>query len=162
MRRMDIVTPGIPEVFRGAPLFLDATCISPLHGNGTPMPQAAVTPGIVLQRKDHATRVDDYPDVEASPHAALLSLSVETFGRWGDQCHQLVKQLARHRAASCPPQLRASAQTAYASRRWALLSVGVQKAVAQTLIRETGADLPSAPAALSAPPLVDILDSCSP
>ena len=155
---MDIITPGIPEVCRGTHLFLDATCVSPLHANGTPMPQAAGTPGIVLQRADRKNKESDYPDVEASLHASFLSLSVETFGRRGEQSLMLVNQLARYKAASAPPQLRSVTHTAYASRWWALLSVAVQKAVAQTLVRQGGPDLLSEPSALEPPTLVDVLD----
>jgi len=81
-RRMDLVTPGLSGVFNGKPLFIDATCISPVHGNGTPMSGAADNDGICLQRKDRDTHEIDYPDVSQAPHAQLLSLSVVTYGRW--------------------------------------------------------------------------------
>jgi hypothetical protein len=48
----------------------------------------------VLSKKDKDTYEVDYPDVAAAPHAQLLSLSVETYGRWGKDCLRLVKELA--------------------------------------------------------------------
>ena len=80
-RRMDLVTPGIPSVFRGCPLFMDATCHSPVHGNGEPMPRAAGANGAVLAEADRRNREVDHPDVEAAPHAQLLCLRVETYGK---------------------------------------------------------------------------------
>ena len=40
-------------------------------------------------------RERDYPDVEASAHAQLLCLGVETYGRWSPDYLTLVRQLAK-------------------------------------------------------------------
>ena len=40
-----IMTGGIDGVFGGSPLWIDVTCISPVHGTGEPMPQAAINDG---------------------------------------------------------------------------------------------------------------------
>ena len=81
LRRLDLVCSGLPGVFEGKPLFMDATCVSPVHGDGRPMPRAHRENGAALSAKDNVTRETDYPDINRSPHAQLLSLSVETYGR---------------------------------------------------------------------------------
>jgi len=40
-RRLDLVSQGISGVFGGKPLFMDATCISPVRGSGVPTKRAA-------------------------------------------------------------------------------------------------------------------------
>ena len=46
----------------------------------------------------------------------------------------IVKALAAARARAVPEHLRAGARTAFASRWWAMLSVGAQAALAMTLV----------------------------
>ena len=157
LRRMDIVTPGIPGVFRGKPLFIDATCVSPLRGNGTPTARSARIDGAKLKKVDARTKYTDYPDVEQSAEAALLSLSVEVFGRWGDDCLQLVRDLSRCKALSSPSLLQKNVRHAWASRWWGLLSVQLQTIMATSLLRSTGHDLSEAAAVLDMPTLVDLL-----
>ena len=77
------------------------------------------------QRTARRNREDDYPDVEASPHAQLLSTGVETYGRWSPDSLKLVRQLSKAKAARAPPLLRRSAEYAFSARWWALLSVAV-------------------------------------
>ena len=64
-RRMDLVTPGIPGVMGGIPLFMDATCVSPVHGDGSPMPRAAQEDGAAVADAARKNRESDCPDVEA-------------------------------------------------------------------------------------------------
>ena len=101
-------TRGIEGVFHGKPLFIDATCISPVRGTGEAMPNAANQNGACLRKKDAETRNQDYPDVANSVHAQLLSLSVETYGRWGQDCIKLVRQLAASKASQYPAILEKS------------------------------------------------------
>ena len=160
-RRLDLVSQGISGVFGGKPLFMDATCISPVRGSGVPMARAATEDGAVLSEKDKDTYEVDYPDVAAAPHAQLLSLSVETYGRWGKDCLRLVKELARAKASFSPEILRVSVQQAYGRRWWALLSVCVQKFVSDSILQEQGADLTDAIAHTMPPlPLADVFDFC--
>ena len=156
-RRMDLVTPGIANVFGGAPLFIDATMVSPLHGTGVPMANAATTDGAVLAAASNRNSTQDYPDVEASPLAQLLCLGVETYGRWGPHCLTLVRQLARNKASTYSAALRRPAEAAHTTRWWSLLSVAAQRQVAETSLREAGADLLPAGSA-PAPPLDELLD----
>ena len=154
---MDLVTPGIASVFGGAPLFIDATMVSPLHGTGVPMANAATTDGAVLAAASNRNSTQDYPDVEASPLAQLLCLGVETYGRWGPHCLTLVRQLARNKASTYSAALRRPAEAAHTTRWWSLLSVAAQRQVAETSLREAGADLLPAGSA-PAPPLDELLD----
>ena len=155
---MDIVTPGLHGVYRGLPLFLDATCVSALDRNGNARAGAAARDGALLQAAERRNRRVDYPDVEASPQAQLLCLGVESHGRWSEHCLELVKQLARRRASGAPAPLRRSLKAALAARWWGILSVGVQSAVAEGVIRDAGADLLADAGLAQLPPVADVLD----
>ena len=158
-RRMDLVTPGLPGVFGGAPLFMDATCVSPLTGEGRPKPRAAGEDGAAVAEAERKNREEDHPDVEASPHACLLSLGAETYGRWSPHSQELVAQLARKKARGVPDLLRRTTDRAYTVRWWSLLAVALQRAVAESVLRESGADLMPAEGSVELP-LVDVLDAC--
>jgi len=155
---MDLVTPGTLEVYGGSPLFRDATCVSPVHGDGSPIPRAATEDGAAVSEAARRHRETGYPDVEASPSAKLLSTGVETYGRWSEDSLSLVRQLAKAKSRRVPELLRASARHAFHSRWWSLLSVAVQRAVATAILRPSGADLLTAEAELADVPLADILD----
>ena len=157
-RRMDLVCPGIDGVFSGAPLFMDVTIVSPIHGNGTPMPQSATRDGAAVQRAEDKNRNVDYPDVEASPHAQLLSSGTETYGRWSNHCLVLVRQLARWRSRNVPEYLQRSTEIAYYTRWWNLLSVTVLRILADSILRPSGSDLFQAASSLSDPSLIDVID----
>ena len=141
MRRMDIITPGIDGVYGGSPLFMDVTIISPIHGTGLPMPRSADHDGAANDRAETRNREADYPDVEASPHAQLLSLGVETYGRWSKHCLTLMRHLAKYKSRQVPVYLQRSTECAYFTRWWNLLSVTVQTIVATSIIRPSGTDV---------------------
>ena len=157
---MDLVTPGLPGAFGGAPLFMDATCVSPVSGDGRPKPKAADEDGAAVAEAERKNREEDYPDVEASPHACLLSLGVETYGRWNPHSQQLLTQLARKKARGVADELRRTTERAYMARWWSLLAVALQRAVAEAVLRESGADLFTAEEQLFRPALADVLDAC--
>ncbi len=90
--------------------------------------------------------------------AVLLCLGVETFGRASPQAVALLRALARWRASAATPALREGVRQAVLARWRALLSVAVQRAVAEAVLREAGTDLLAAEAALGAPPLDELLD----
>ena len=138
---MDIVTSGIAGVFRGKPLFIDATCISPINGRGQAKSRADKYDGKCFERKDNETKDTDYPDVEASQTAQLLSLSVEVFGRWGPQSLQLVCQLAKYKVAAHLPVLRKRVALSLSRRWWSILNDGLQKNLAVSLLQGSGEDL---------------------
>ena len=143
-RRMDLITRGLSGIFGGKPLFMDATCVSPIHGNGLPMTGAANTDGACLIRKDEDTYFIDYPDIHTSTHAKLLSLSVETYGRWGSDSLRLLRQMANYKASDVPPCLQKSIAQSFSKRAWGILSISLQKAIADSIINEFGADLTEA------------------
>ena len=126
-RRMDLVTPGLPGVFGGAPLFMDATCVSPVSGEGRPKPKAADEDGAAVREAERKNREEDYPDVEASPHACLLSLGAETYGRWSPHSQELLAQLARRKAQGVADVLRRTTERAYSAPWWSLLAVALPK-----------------------------------
>ena len=157
-RRMDLLCPGVDGIFGGAPLFIDVTMVSPLHGNGSPMPHSATEDGAAVRRAADTCRRNDYPDVEASPHAQLLSLGVETYGRWSPQCIVLIRHLARFKSANAPAHLQKSVQYAFLSRAWNLLSVCAQQIVCESVLRASGADLLDAAESCSRLTMEDLLD----
>ena len=137
---------------------MDITCVAPITGRGVPKPRAANENGAATTDKDIATRNDDYPDIHAAPHAALLSLSVETFGRWGKDSIELIKQLARAKTNNLPDVLKHATQAAYHSRWWSLLSVGLQKYMSDSIMTWRGADLRQTAEDFDVPDIVDVLD----
>ena len=155
-RRMDLITRGLSGIFGGKPLFMDATCISPVHGNGLPMVGAADHDGACLRRKDDDTYYTDYPDVFVSPHAKLLSLSVETYGRWGSDSLKLVRQMARYKASDVSACLQKSVIQSFSKRAWGILSISLQKNIADSILHEFGADLSEAFGDDQGPP-IDLL-----
>ena len=102
------------------------------------MPYSASHDGAAALRAEKHNREVDYPDVEASPHAQLLSLGCETYGRWSDQAISLIKQLARSKSNSAPQYLKKSMEICYFNRWWSLLSVGVQYIMVESITRLSG------------------------
>ena len=158
-RRMDLVAaPGSRAVGarRGVPLFGDVTIVSVHTRAGAARPTAANTDGSVLAQAV-ARKRRKYADVVASQQAALLVLGCEVYGRWCQDASRIIRELAALKARQAPPLLRHCAQHAWSNRWWSMVGVGVQRAVAESLLRHAGADLqPCAPLA-ETPPLADIL-----
>ena len=122
------------------------------------MPRAADNDGAATNAAEERNREVDYPDVHASHLAQLLSLGVETYGRWHPHCLDLVKQLARRKARNHSRQLATSLEHSFYRRWWSLLSVGVQRVIAEGILRPAGADLLNAADNCGLQPLVDVLD----
>ena len=155
---MNLICEGIDGVFGAAPLFMDATLISSLHGNDSPMPRSATEDGVAVGRADKKNREVDYDDVEASPRAQLLCPGVETYGRWSSHSLQLIRQLVKHKCSNLPPYLEKSMQHSYYRRWWSLLSVCVQKTLTEPILRPQGADLLPAADSLASFSASDMLD----
>ena len=113
------------------------------------MPGCLLRDGGALRQ---AQRANDrtYPEVTASQLGRLCCLSVEVFGRWGDDPVWLVPALAAERARELPRRIRRGSELALMRRWWGLLGIAVQKAVARCVIDDVGVDLPVE--ALEAPP----------
>ena len=141
--RLDLVVPGL-GVERGLPLFCDATCVSPLTGRGESRRGSQERDGSVLEyaRRDNA---ETYAAVPRSGVGSLLCLSVETFGRWGEDCLRILLALAAQRAEGLPALVRTGVAMRLLTRWWGLLAVGVQRAVATAALRDVGHDLVGAP-----------------
>ena len=73
----------------------------------------------------------------------LYCLGHEVFGRWGPQAVKLLPLLARERARGMHPRLRRGTALSYQTRWSGLVAVGLQKAVAAAVLRNSGADLPT-------------------
>ena len=158
MRRMDIITAGIDGIYGGSPLFMDVTIISPVHGTGLPMPRSADHDGAANDRAELRNRNTDYPDVEASPHAQLLSLGVETYGRWSEHSLTLMRHLAKYKSKQMPPYLQRNIECAYFTRWWNLLSVTVQNIIGISIVRPCGTDLIGAADHLDMLPAEEVSD----
>ena len=156
---MDLVAaPGPRSVGarREVVLFADITVVGVHTKRGNARPTAATTDGGVLS-KAVARKRRKYADVVSSREAAFLVLGCEVYGRWSDDAIRLVRELVALKAREAPRSLQACARYAWAQRWWALISVGVQRAVAEALLRHGGHDLQPHPPEDQAPPLADLL-----
>ena len=87
--------------------------VSPLHADGTPWRRADTEAGIAIQRGE-ACKARTYPELVESSQLRLLTLAVETGGRWSTTCATTVRQLAAAKARSVPTHLRKPTRSAYA------------------------------------------------
>ena len=122
------------------------------------MPHAANRDGAAVYRAEQRNRIQDYPDVEYSPLACLLSLGCETYGKWSSHSLVLVRQLAVHKSRNAPEYLRKSIQNASYNRWWNLLVCTVQKIVIHSILRASGSDLLETAAEIKPPLVTDLLD----
>ena len=138
-RRLDLVVPGL-NVARGLPLFCDVTIVSPISRNGDPRPGTSNAGGRLLEiaNIDNAAT---YAPVEESGLGALYCLGCEVYGRWGQPCIDLVEALVRERSRLLHPRVRRGAALGLQHRWWGILSTGLQRAVAQAILRDSGGDL---------------------
>ena len=108
------------------------------------MPRSAREAGAAVSRAEERSRNIDYPDIHASPQIQLLSLGVETYGRWSDHSLVLMRHLAQYKSSNMPEYLRASIEQGCFARWWSLVSITVQQAVAERIIKDAGHDLQQA------------------
>ena len=113
---MDLVVSGVDGVYGGAPLFIDVTIVSPVHGDGRSMSHSHDRDGAAVARATTACANTDYPDVEASADAQLLSLGTETYGRFSEHCQVLMRHLAKYKSQNMPEYLQNSIQAASCAR----------------------------------------------
>ena len=138
------------------PLFADITVVSVHTRAGEARPAAAGHDGAVVQQAVAAKR-RKYADVHTSAQASLVVLGCETFGRWCEDACSLVREMASLKAREAPPLLRGCAHYAWSNRWWALVGVGVQRAIAESLLRHAGVELLSSAPTDLVPPLVEVL-----
>ena len=86
-----------------------------------------------------------------------MVLGCEVYGRWRGDAVRIIREMAALKAQQSPPLLRGCAKNAWSNRWWALVRVGVQRAIAESLLRDGGMNfLGSAPTA-DTPPLAEVL-----
>ena len=127
---------------------------------GAARPAAASTDGSTIGHAV-ATKRRKYADVHASTQACLLVLGCEAYGRWSEDAIRIVRELAALKARQAPPLLRGCAQHAWSNWWWALIGVGVHRAIAEALLRDGGADLQASAPTTAPPSLVDVLQGLS-
>ena len=72
----------------------------------------------------------------------LLRLGCEVFGRWSQQCIELVPALGRERTRGVHPRLRRGVALSLQQRWWGVLGIALQKAVAHIVLTPAvGVDL---------------------
>ena len=135
-RRVDLVAYGLP-IFNGLPIACDATLVSPLTGAGEPVPNACKEYGAAMQVA-RERKQKQYPEFfnQSVPHATFMVLPCEVGGRWGEECLDIVKLLAKCRVQSVPKVLRRSLEYSYTVRWWSMLSVAVHSAISASLMDE--------------------------
>ena len=92
----------------------------------------------------HDENVATYPEVGDTGLGALYSLGAEVYGRGSRSCIRLVPQLARQHAKGLHPRIRRGTALAFQNRWWGILSIALQKSVAQAVLRDAGEDLAEA------------------
>ena len=140
-RRLDLVVPGL-AVYEGQPLFCDVTVVSPLSGHGRARAGTSNRGGRLLQDAERDNN-NTYAEVTSSGLGKLLCLGVETFGRWGSDCIQLVPLLAREHSRGLHPRIRRGCMLGFQRRWWGILGIALQTSVAEMILRDDGADLPT-------------------
>jgi len=139
-RQLEVVATGTP-LFRGVPLGVDATMVSPLHADDTPWDgegrgdnrtNAATHDGVAIARGEK-DKVRTYPDLVNNGRLRLTTLATETGGRWSKTCLKVVRELAKAKAREAPEERRAQVAAAWASRWWSILSIAARNALAATL-----------------------------
>ena len=97
-----------------------------------------------------------YAIVSESGLGSLLCLGCEVFGRWSQQCIDVVPQLAREKTRGLHPRVRRGVALGLQHRWWGLLGVALQKSVAQLVMHAAaGADLAQTELE-PVPPLADV------
>ena len=99
-----------------------------------------------------------YGDAVATGLCELLTLAVETGGRWNSTAVDLVDKLALHKSQHVSPLLRRSVQLAWADRWASMLGMAVQDALASSLLAASGHRLVLDQSAAPAPELDLLLD----
>ena len=104
-RRLEIVAEGLP-LFGVVQLVVDTTLVSPLRGDGSLRPNAAVRNGVALQaarRRKERT----YPElVVPRARARLVVWAGEVGGRWSGETLTCSRLLDKAKSRSEPPLLR--------------------------------------------------------
>ena len=93
-----------------------------------------------------------------SPHAVLLTLAVETGGRWNETAVTVLSLLAKFRVQHAPLVLRRSAQLAWMTRWSTMLAVAAQHTLAASVLAPATPGLVLDESTADAPELDVLLD----
>ena len=118
MRRLDLIVTGL-NIFRGIPLFCDATCITVITGRGAARPGCTRNDGGALRQAERSNN-NTYREVIDSGLGRLCCLGIEVFGRWNEDPLQIVSALARERTRCLPIRVRRGVELALLQRWWEL------------------------------------------
>ena len=136
-RRLEVVADGLP-LFHGAQLAVDTTIVCTVRGDGAPRRQCAPTDGAALAQVRRRKELR-YPELTGEHgRARLVVLACETGGRWSDEAHDFLRQLARARARSEPLEIRAIARRAWFRRWCTAMSCCAAQAFALSLLERRG------------------------
>ena len=140
-RRMDLSVPGL-GIWGGRPLFCDITFVSPVTGSGEASLGFLEVAGGANRHAHAQCHNRDYSDINPSGIARLLCLSVEVFGRWGDDSLDLLRRAVGARCSELPARIRAGTRQRLLRRWWGLLGLATQRVVAQAVLEDSASDLP--------------------
>ena len=131
-RRLEVVANGLP-LWGGVQLAVDTTLVSALTSAAQPRRYRGTTAGaaLALARRD---KERTYPELVRMGRCRLVVFAVELGGRWSTEAAGFVRQLARAKARSSPPLLRAAATSTWVARWSALLSAAAARAFAASLL----------------------------
>ena len=121
-------------------MFVDATLVSPISGNGVARSGATTIDGAILRdaRRENSST---YHEVHETGLGHLCCLGAEVFGRWSDDPIDIMPKLVRAKCRGLPQSVRVSLQAALSRRWWGLVGVAVQREVARAILRRAGSDL---------------------
>ena len=122
---------GLP-IRHGAQLAVDTTLVSPLKASGEPRPRALNQEGAAMvdARKRKQRR---YPELTGT-RCHLVVTAMEVGGRWSQEAHDFIAELAEGKAQEAPRVLRGSAYRNWKKRWTDLVSVAGMRSFADTLL----------------------------
>jgi len=135
-RRIDAVAHGV-HGRGGLPLVMDCTLRGVLTREGQPHPRADREGGSTFARA-YADKLRPAPlgygDLASSSQCCFEVLAAELGGRFDANTRALVADLAAGRAEGARPSVRRSMLAGWRRRLWGVLSVGLQRVVAESLV----------------------------
>ena len=130
-RRVDAVAHGVRGC-GGLPLLVDATLRGVLSREGAPHARADRVGGSTFAHA-YADKEATYGDLARSLQCMFTCVAAELGGRFDRNSCELVAALASGRAEGARVSVRQSLLAGWRRRLWGVLSVGLQRAVAESL-----------------------------
>jgi hypothetical protein len=141
-------------VAHGLPVALDVFLVSPLHEDGGPHAGASLSAGSRVKAHGFTKRTK-YKALVTSPLVHFLTPGGETGGRWHDDVATVINALVHYRTRDTHPLLKRAATLGWSRRFWSVLSMGTQRAYAQSV---SGLPIEQSPlAGVACPYFSDIL-----